>query len=149
MSNPRYDWWPYVKGMIRRYPALKERYDVLKQMTITAQLTGMPGSNNISKPTEDAALRLLPPINQKEFDAVHRAIETTKRYKNGDDRMKVIKLVLWDKSHTLAGAAIKIHCSEPTVWRWHSEFIRLTASYFGLLDEIDSQEPNNSDIMTV
>ena len=22
MSTPRYDWWPYVKGMIRRYPEL-------------------------------------------------------------------------------------------------------------------------------
>ena len=21
VSSPRYDWWPYVKGMIRRYPA--------------------------------------------------------------------------------------------------------------------------------
>jgi len=20
MSNPRYDWWPYVKGMMRRFP---------------------------------------------------------------------------------------------------------------------------------
>lgn len=22
MSRPRYDWWAYVKGMIRRYPSL-------------------------------------------------------------------------------------------------------------------------------
>lgn len=27
MSRPRYDWWPYVKGMIRRYPALAEQYE--------------------------------------------------------------------------------------------------------------------------
>ena len=25
MSTPRYDWWPYVKGMIRRYPELCRR----------------------------------------------------------------------------------------------------------------------------
>lgn len=26
MSKPRYDWWSYVKGMIRRYPELRRRY---------------------------------------------------------------------------------------------------------------------------
>lgn len=26
MSKPRYDWWPYVKGMVRRYPALCREY---------------------------------------------------------------------------------------------------------------------------
>lgn len=25
MSSPRYDWWGYVKAIIRRYPALKDR----------------------------------------------------------------------------------------------------------------------------
>lgn len=26
MSKPRYDWWGYVKGMIRRYPSLCAEY---------------------------------------------------------------------------------------------------------------------------
>lgn len=43
MSKPRYDWWTYVKGMIRRYPALHAQYIALHETTITAQLTGMPG----------------------------------------------------------------------------------------------------------
>jgi len=25
MSSPRYDWWGYVKAIIRRYPTLKDR----------------------------------------------------------------------------------------------------------------------------
>ena len=25
MSKPRYDWWGYIKAVIRRYPALKDR----------------------------------------------------------------------------------------------------------------------------
>lgn len=32
------------------------------------------------------------------------------RYKNGQDRLKVIKLVLWDRSHTLEGAALCVWC---------------------------------------
>ena len=31
MSTPRYDWWPYVKGMIRRYPELCARQEELRR----------------------------------------------------------------------------------------------------------------------
>ena len=65
MSKPRYDWWTYVKGMIRRYPALHAQYTALHETTITAQLTGMPGGGSLSNPTATAALRELSPINQR------------------------------------------------------------------------------------
>lgn len=135
MSNPRYDWWSYVKGMIRRYPDLKQQYDALHEAGITAPLTGMPRGNNISNPTANAALRELPPIHQKEYEAVYKAIEATKQHKNGKDRLKVIELVFWKESHTLTGAAMQVPCSYDTAKEWHREFIRLTAYLFGLLPE--------------
>lgn len=134
MSNPRYDWWPYVKGMIRRYPDLKRQYDALHETGTTAPLTGMPRGNSVSNPTADAALRELPPIHQKEYEAVRKAVEATRQRKDGTDRLKVIQLVLWDKSHTLVGAAMKVPCSERTAQEWHREFIRLVAQNFGLLE---------------
>ena len=135
MSNPRYDWWSYVKGMIRRYPDLKQQYDALHEAGITAPLTGMPRGNNISNPTANAALRELPLIHQKEYEAVYKAIEATKQHKNGKDRLKVIELVFWKESHTLTGAAMQVPCSYDTAKEWHREFIRLTAYLFGLLPE--------------
>lgn len=134
MSSPRYDWWSYVKGMIRRYPNLKQQYDALHETRITAPITGMPRGNNVSNPTANAALRELSPVNQKEFEAVHKAVETTRGYKDGVDRLKVIRLVLWDRSHTVEGAALQVPCSDITAKRWHRDFIRLTAKYYGLLD---------------
>lgn len=134
MSNPRYDWWPYVKGMIRRYPDLKRQYDALHETGTTAPLTGMPRRGSVSNPTADAALRELPPIHQKEYEAVRKAVEATRQRKDGTDRLKVIQLVLWDKSHTLVGAAMKVPCSERTAQEWHREFIRLVAQNFGLLE---------------
>lgn len=136
MSKPRYDWWPYVKGMIRRYPALKEEYRELHSQSVTANYSGMSrGGNGVSRGTEQIALRELPSTKQREYEAVRRAIETTLCRSNGQYVLQVIDLVLWKKSHTLEGAALCIPCHYKTAQGWHNEFIRLVALCFGLMDE--------------
>ena len=72
-----------------------------------------------------------------EQEAVRRAVEATERMKNGKDRLLVIDLVFWKKSHTLAGAALQVPCSEATAQRYHAAFIREVAKHFkcdGLLE---------------
>lgn len=135
MSKPRYDWWPYVKGMIRRYPALAGQYHDLHSPAMVADYSGMPRAGGNSRSMESLAIRELPCTSQREYEAVRRAIETTERYRNGRDRLKVVRLVLWDRSHTLEGAALMVPCGAATAWRWHAEFIRLVASNYGLLDD--------------
>lgn len=135
MSRPRYDWWPYVKGIIRRYPALREEYRVLHSASMVADYSGMPRGAGEARALESRALRELPSTRQREYEAVRRAIEATERYRNGADRLKVIRLVLWDASHTLEGAALLIPCHKDTAKQWHGEFIRLVASNYGLMDE--------------
>lgn len=79
MSKPRYDWWPYVKGMIRRYPELCARQEELRRTKMSPNLTGMPGAHGqTSDPVADAALRELPEINRRELEAVRQAIEETR-----------------------------------------------------------------------
>lgn len=135
MSKPRYDWWPYVKGMIRRYPALKEQYDDLHSPSMVADYSGMPRGGGGGRALESIAVRELPSTQQREYEAVRRAVEATGRYRNGADRLKVVRLVLWERSHTLEGAAQVVPCSWRTAAQWHGEFIRLVASCYGLLDE--------------
>jgi hypothetical protein len=60
---------------------------------------------------------------------------STERYRSGRDRLYVIKLVLWDRSRPLEGAALVLPCSYMTARRYHNEFICLGASYYGLMDE--------------
>lgn len=134
VSKPRYDWWPYVKGMIRRYPELAREYEDLHSQAVTQAYTGMPGGGGDGRAMESVAIRELPGIHQREYEAVRRAIAATERYPNGRSRLKVVKLVLWDRSHTLEGAALAVPCSIATAKRWHGEFITLVASYYGLLD---------------
>ena len=133
MSKMRYDWWSYVKGMIRRYPDLKKRYAELRRVSLSAPVTGMPRGGRISKPTENAALRELSPTNQREYDAVRRALLTTERSKNGAERIQLVQLVFWN-GYTISQAAYKLHYGERTAREWHRVFIRLVAKFFGLLD---------------
>ena len=135
MGRPRYDWWMYVKGMIRRYPSLKEEYADLHKQSVTPNYTGMPSSGSVGRGVEAVALRELPTTRQREYEAVKRAIEVTQRMSANSDRLKVIDLVFWQRSHTLDGAALTIPCSYRTARRYHSEFIMTVASIYGLLDQ--------------
>lgn len=134
MSKPRYDWWPYVKGMIRRYPQLKEEYRELHSIKTTASYSDEPRSGSSGRALENTAIKELPHTKQREYEAVRRAIETTERYKNGRDRLYIIDAVLWKRSHTLEGASLMVPCSIATAWRYHGEFIKLVASNYGLMD---------------
>ena len=135
MSNMRYDWWPYVKGMIRRYPLLADEYNDLKGQSISPKFSQAKCQGSGSKRTvESIALREFPPTKQREYEAVNKAITVTKSYRNGSEILKLINLVYWDKTHTLMGAAADIPCAEATAKRYNGEFIRLVASNFGLMD---------------
>ena len=130
-----YDWWSYVKGMIRRYPELRRRYGALREGRLTADYSGMPRGGGDGRAVEGLAIRELPSTSQREYEAVRRAVETTEHYRNGQERLKVIELVLWKKTHNLQGAALQIPCHVDTAKVWHGDFIRLVASYYGLMDE--------------
>lgn len=120
--------------MVRAYPTLKREYDELHHQRTTESFTGLPGSRNCSRSTEDAALRTLPRARQRELDAVNRAIELTRLMKNGDDQIRLIDLVYWKKSHNIAGSSMILYVSEVTGKRWHTDFIRRVGFCFGLED---------------
>ena len=136
MSKPRYDWWSYIKAIIRRYPERLTEYRSLHTPSLSVALTGLPGAkNNTSDPTAVTALREMPTRTQKEFDAVHKAVQDTLRSPNGQHKIKLISLVFWQRSHTLAGAAMQIPCSLRTAQEWHRMFIRRVAqNFFGSIE---------------
>lgn len=134
MSRPHYGWWGYVKDIIRRYPTLCEQEKALHETCISPNLSGMPhGSGTPSDPVADAALRELPEVNRRELNAVCRAIAETQALDTGEERLTLIRLVFWDRTHTLEGAAIQLHHCSRTAAQWHGDFIRCVAKHFGLL----------------
>lgn len=76
--------------------------------------------------------------NEEETKAVSIAVEETSRLLDGVDRMNVINMVFFKKTHTLQGAALNVPCSYETAKRWTQQFIRLVAKSFeccGLLKD--------------
>lgn len=135
MSKPRYHWWAYAKAMVRMYPQLKQEYDAIHSQRVTADLEKLPNSKGGAfRSTEVTTLRQLPPARQREYDAVAKAIELTKKRQNGADRLALIDLVFWKGTHSLDGAAYKLCISDTTARRYHGDFIRLVGFCYGLED---------------
>ncbi len=126
-------WWPYVKNVIRKYPSLREKLRALKSCQTTARYgKAGGGSSEPGRSTEAIALRELPENEQHYLDAVERAIRSTRRKPDGALRVKLIRLMYFEKSHTLSGAATVCHVSEATAKRWHGDFVRCVAKHLGL-----------------
>lgn len=70
-----------------------------------------------------------------ENNAVRKAVNETRAMQDGEERLKFIRLVFWDKTHTLEGAAMAVNCSDRTARRWHTDFIKCVARNYGLLDD--------------
>ena len=96
---------------------------------MTAGYGGTHGDGQ-SRSTEKLATISLGDLTDREVDAVQRAIVMTKSLPNGEERLKLIRMVYWQRTHTLAGASLACGVSEATGRRWHGDFIRLTAEKF-------------------
>ena len=110
MSKPKFDWWMEWKAAVRRYPSLRAGYETLPHYTY-----------------------ILSCEDQRIYWAIQKAVEETAQRANGTHRLKVVDLVLWKGTHTIAQAAEAIPCSLPTAQRWHHDFLRLSAQHLGLL----------------
>lgn len=70
---------------------------------------------------------MLPPEDQKEYEAVYSAIKATMKMTSGAERLRLIEIVFFKKTHTLHGAAMACNVSYGTAKNWHNQFIKLTA----------------------
>ena len=57
-------------------------------------------------------------------DAVKQAVDETKSFVDGTERLKLIDLVFWKQTHTLAGAACECNVSYDLAVIWHRDFIK-------------------------
>lgn len=73
-------------------------------------------------------------VAKREYEAVQAAVETTERMEGGEMRLRVIRLVHWDKTHTLEGAALTVPCSERAAIYWQRKFFEMVAKNRDLLD---------------
>ncbi len=115
---------------LKQYPKLKRR-QAETDMQITPVYGGAAVQHSASRTTENVALRSnLTEREENIISAVEFAMRMQHYYPNGDERLKMMELVYFKKTHTLAGAAEVCHYSVDAVFRWNVEL--LTAVYVGL-----------------
>lgn len=81
-------------------------------------------------------------LMEDEREAIEIAIRETGQLIDGAERIKLIDLIYWRRTHTLQGAALAVHVSERTAQEWHRKFIRLVAQKRGLLRKDCVKKPN-------
>lgn len=120
-----------ARHALRVYPRLKRKQTESAAQQITPDYGGVAVQHGTSRTTEDAALRsTLTADELRIVEAVELAVAMQERQPNGAERLKMIRLVYWQRTHTLAGAAIECHYSEEAIWRWNNEI--MTAVYVAL-----------------
>ena len=124
-------WFTRARAAVRRYPELVRMECDLRTGKITPTYNGMPSSLSASRKTEQLALRELPRQDRRDLEAVSMALNTLdERYsRNKDLRKIIIDLYYWKQSHTIEGAAMKVHVSPDTARTWDREFIGLVDAY--------------------
>ena len=124
-------WRSEARAALRQYPRAKRRQSETGEMRITPAYNGMPGGGSASRTTEDVALAVkLTPHEENVISAVEFMMKMQCAYPNAQERMKMIKLVYFQRTHTLEGAAMECHYADRTVKRWNNEI--LTAVYVAL-----------------
>ena len=101
MSKPRARWWGYVRRILNDYPKLLADEKHLNEN------------------------------DRRELDAVVRAMGRAKCLAFGEQQIRIVKMVFFDKTHTLQGAAMREHISYSTARRQQAQFIRLVGIYMG------------------
>ena len=134
MSKTRYLWWSTAVRMVRNYPAWKAGYEELHAQSCVADMGGMPSGGEMSRRTENIALRQLPPAIQNEFDAVSRAIDITLLMPDGERRVDLIRRMYWKgKKLNIDDVIMQIGVAEATGYRWHGAFIKLVGECAGYI----------------
>lgn len=139
MSKSRFNWWPTATNITRDYPQRKRDLEELKRVKITADPSSVSGCGGSSRTVERVALRQLPYQEQKEYDAVHSAIEITKGLKDGDLRYQVVKDSFW-KGLRIKDIAKILPVSERVARRWRWEFLLTVGWQYGSINEAEYQK---------
>lgn len=83
------------------------------------------------------------PLDYCYFDSVNKAISRISKMQDGTSRIAFIAMVYKNKTHTIAGAGMKLHISERTAERWSRNFIYTVAEELNYLPKNGGTQPRS------
>lgn len=129
MSKYRHWWRPNVERALHVYPYLKAAKQDVQAQSVTASYSGMPRGGGPSRSTENAAMRMLSPQEEKLVDAVDRAIAEISHHRDGAEVLRIVKMVDFDRRYTVEGAAMALYMHRVTASEKRTRFIDLVGKY--------------------
>lgn len=142
MRARRETWRGIARRAARDYPSLKHALEALRQVRITPSMEPHRGQGSPARSTEAAALRELPPAQARRLEAVENALAVTAKMASGPDRLRLARMVYFDRRKTLEGAAMEIPCSPRTAQGWNSDFLLLI---YGSLEAVRKAQSGPAD----
>lgn len=70
---------------------------------------------------------------EADYNAVMKVIESTRQMQDGEDRLKLVKMLCWDRWLTMDAIASRLHISTRTAHRWWRAFVYEVAKEMGYL----------------
>lgn len=122
--KPQDTWRRRARTAARDYPGLKAAERELREVRITPTFDNESAHGSF-RSTEDAAIRELPPAQQRQLEAVENALRAMSSLANAEDRQKLIQLIYFNGRFTLDGAALEIPVSVQTAKLWSNDFLLL------------------------
>lgn len=132
MGRPRRRYLGYIYRVINDYPVLKKEFDQEEMPSLVSGYTGMPGKGPKGDPVHSAAVRKMDTQDFLEYDAVRKAVEEIRGRENGTECLELIRRVHFEKSHTLAGAAMEGHMCYEKAKRLRRGFLLVVAKNMGM-----------------
>lgn len=132
------NWRREAKRALYDYPRIQKRKS---SPQVTPSYEGTMVQHPPSRTTENTALASgLSEREEAVIEAVELALEMQTHYHNAQARFLMVKLVYFQRTHTLEGAAVECNYSLDAVKRWNTEI--LTAVYVAL-QKCTLQAPKN------
>lgn len=78
------------------------------------------------------------PIEAAFKKAIDETLAEVEKYENAAAHKKALKMLLFDNTHTLSGAALKLHYSERNIQIWINDFVNTVGKRAGF--ESDRKE---------
>lgn len=122
--KPQDTWRRRARTAAHDYPGLKAAERELHEVRITPTFDHESAHGSF-RSTEDAAIRELPPAQQRQLEAVENALRAMSSLANAEDRQKLIQMVYFTGRFTLDGAALEIPVSVQTAKLWSNDFLLL------------------------
>lgn len=117
-------WRSEARNALRAYPRIKHKQALLTEQQITPVYGGTVVQHSATRVTENVALRS--PLTAREesiISAVEFMTDMQSRYYNAEARMRMVKLVYYNRTHTLNGAAEVVGYNINSVRNWNTEIL--------------------------